>query len=159
MRQSNQTGAVLAVSLIMLAVLTLLGVAAIGTGMTNFKLVGNLQAQKEAEQAVHAAMETYFSTATPFIQNAGTCDPDEQTETVNGNEVVVDIAEPLCLNSTPAPGNSLINGIPVRITSWDIRATVRDAVSGSRVATHWGLIIPMLTQCNATRTGKSCSEI
>ena len=55
----RQTGVVLAVSLFMLALLTIIGVSAITLSTTHFRLVGNLQAANEADMAIRAIVERY----------------------------------------------------------------------------------------------------
>jgi hypothetical protein len=170
MQASKQSGAALAVSLFMLGTLTLIGVAAISSGTVNFRLVNNLQAQKEVEKAAQAAVETYLSDALPFGMAGTTCDPPPQTVTVNGLVVTVDLEEPDCLGSVPTPRppnlkDTELHGVATRDATWEIRATAWeensgttwDKSSGARFAAHWGVVVRLLNACSTVRTNTPCS--
>lgn len=155
MCRSRQSGAVLAVSLIMLGLLTLIGVTAINTGLVNFKLVGNLQAEKAVEMALHKAGQEYLSSDAPF-SGFTTCDPPATTMVVNGLSITVDIDEPLCINVAEPEGESLSGGMATNVSMWEIRATAVDPASGARAVARWGIAMPLLTICPPVRTGNGC---
>ena len=152
----KQSGAVLAVSLLMLAVATLIGGVAITLGTTNLRLAGNMQAQKEVESAMQTAIEDFLSTNDPFKRPAGTCDPALKTVTVNGHAVAVDLDEPICLAAIKAPGYT-VNMLAPEDTVWEIRGTAWDTATGTRVAGRQGITIRLLAgNCPATPTGTPC---
>jgi Tfp pilus assembly protein PilX len=68
MKRSSQRGATLVIALIMLVLLTLFGLSAMNTGITNLKIVGNMQSRNEAMSAAQQAIETVISTP-GFITN------------------------------------------------------------------------------------------
>jgi hypothetical protein len=161
MQASKQSGAALAVSLFMLGVLTLIGVAAISSGTVNSRLVNNLQAQNEVEKAAHTAMEAYLSDPMPFAMSGTTCDPLPQTVTVNGLAVTVDIEEPRCFGSKDTPvaprlRNTEREKINSKDATWEVRVTAQDPVSGARFAARWGVVSRLLTECPAARTNTPC---
>jgi hypothetical protein len=161
MQVSKQSGAALAVSLFMLGVLTLIGIAAISSGTVNYRLVNNLQVQEEAEKAVQGLVETYSSEALPFGMSGSTCNPDPQPVTVNGLTVMVDIDEPICLGITEddrplEERDTSRDELPNRNVHWEVRATTRDPVSGARTAMRWGLFTLLANGCPA-RTHNPCS--
>lgn len=165
MQKSSQYGAALAVCLILLGMLTLVGVTAISMVMTNAKLVGNLQAEKEVEKALDAAVETLLSDHTPITKSSGTCDPPQTSVTVNGLNITVDLDEPRCLSVTsnvnPDQASSEVAKMgDTQVTLWEISGTAWDNVTGARVRARWGVALPVLTGnpiCLPVPTGNSCS--
>lgn len=162
----KQLGTVLAVSLVMLTVVTLLGVAALNLSTTNLRLAGNTQAEKEVEAALKTAIETFVSSSDPFMRSGGTCNPAPQTVTVQGHAVAVDLDEPFCLSAVAVPGSSTGYTGPLSApggqvgkenTTWEIRGTAWDALTGTRIAGRQGIMIPLPAgNCPATLTNNPC---
>jgi hypothetical protein len=62
-----QRGATLIVGLVMLILLTLLGMAAVNTSTSYFKIIGNMQYQSEAMAAAQSAINQVLSRGTYFL--------------------------------------------------------------------------------------------
>ncbi len=131
-----QRGAVLIVSLLMLIVLTLLAVSSINTGTVNLRIVGNMQAQTNAEMATHQAVEEYLSSISNFTT------PTAATITVNGLDVA--ISEPVCRRQAPAKGYSAAWKLVPEDDEWEFDATVSDTNTGAQVGMVQGIKIRMV---------------
>lgn len=66
--RTNQQGFTLIVGMMMLMVITLMVLSSIRTGMTNSRIVGNMQFRDEATAAAQAAIEQTMATTT-FVSN------------------------------------------------------------------------------------------
>lgn len=156
----GQRGATLLISLIMLVVLTLFAITAIRTGNVGLKIVGNQQAQKLMEAAAQQAIEQ-------VVSNLGNFDA--------ANVPTVAIAQRICVNGQPPvivtnpSTTACTSGIPVDVqpvrciatrrsqfdsltqpqatfdNTWEIVATVTDALTGARATYHQGIKIRMLS--------------
>jgi Tfp pilus assembly protein PilX len=138
----RQSGATLIVGLIMLAVITLLVIAAFNLSTTNLKAVGNMQRRAEAVAAANKAIEQVLSS--PFTTAPAA---DQITVDINNDGTVdytVTLATPTCVSATAmnqsggaGTGSSLSLNLPATLTYyntiWDIDASVTDA-SGSGAA-------------------------
>ena len=144
-----QAGVALAVTLFMLALLTIIGVSAVTLSTTHFRLVGNLQTANEAEMALRSAMEqvaceksgTDCAPATYACRSLNIC--------VNGHAVEVQI-RPRCngFAYSSAEGGS-ISGRNVVDTYWDLEGKMADptAFFGTNISVHWGLMVPKGGPC------------
>ena len=99
MRRQSQRGITLIVSLIMLAVLTLIVVSAIRFGNINVKIAGNAQTEAEAAAATQVAIETMMKA----VDDAAKIDevaavPAMQVST-GGATYVVSATKPACVLS------------------------------------------------------------
>lgn len=97
--RANQTGITLIVSLIMLAVLTLIVVSAIRFGNINLKIAGNAQSEAEATAATQVAIETMMKLVDDSA-NIGTvaAQPTMQVAT-GGMTYSVNAVKPACILS------------------------------------------------------------
>lgn len=158
---SNQTGASLIVSIIMLAVLGLMVVSAMKASNMNLRVAGNMQSQAEAaaaaQQAIEQVVSTTISKSPPYtkpidINNDGT------------DDYAVKVAQPVCKGSEPVTAqNTALADLPLECIvsgssqnagivndgsesallcqrqQWDLRAEVTDARSGAQAAIHQGI--------------------
>lgn len=141
-----QRGSTLIVSLIMLALLTLIALSAMKGTTSSIQVVGNAQFREEAKAAAQKAMETVlsngdFRSSTPAAQNID----------VNGDgtaDYSVTFADPICQRGTPVAAGD--PGVPNACaaqgglaicywTAWDIRANVSDLQTGASVVLHQGV--------------------
>ncbi len=130
LRRSNEAGATLVVSLIMLALITLMILAALAIGGANFRTVTNMQFRDEAIAAANKALDQVMSSPFAITPNADTILVDLDNDTNMDYEV--NVAVPVCIRATLAentPPSSL--SLPPSMsaasswnTVWDIRATV-----------------------------------
>lgn len=144
---NEQAGVALAVTLFMLALLTIIGVSAVTLSTTHFRLVGNLQTANETEMALRSAMEQIA------CEKSGTdCAPASYScrslnICVNGHPVRVEI-RPRCngVAYSSAEGGS-ISGKNVVDTYWDLEGKIVNDVFGANTTVHWGLMVPKGGPC------------
>lgn len=155
MTPEKQKGVVLVVSLILLVTLTLLAATAVNTGTTSLRVVGNQQAQQAVEAATQAAMEQFISTPQRF--RSATCNPAHTSVTVNSEVVSVDITEPECLDSTPAPGYSAVWSLSPETTQWQMDASGQNTATGAVTVMRQGVAIVLPSgNCAPAPTGVNC---
>jgi Tfp pilus assembly protein PilX len=149
MNPVRQGGAALVIGLIMLVLITLMLLAALNLGTTNFRAVSNMQFREEAIAAANQAIDQVISsnfTADPVAAAA----PIEVDIDNDGNpDYVVQIAEPQCVYAVQAFGadpSSLALPPSMTVAStwntvWDIQATVDggDNAGGAAVVIHAGV--------------------
>lgn len=144
---SEQRGATLLVSLVMLVVLTLFAVTAINLSNTNLRIVGNMQMQAEATAAAQLAIETVISNSDFIITP-----PVPQTVDINHDGAtdytVTFSPAPACQYYKPvAKGDA---GVPNKCfgsagaaycywTTWDVSAVVSDPNTGASTTIHQGV--------------------
>lgn len=95
-----QRGATLVVGLIMLVLLTLLGISAVNTSSSYFKVIGNMQYQAEASAAVQSAMNQVLSHGNYFTDP--TTAPSSIGVDINGDansDYTVTIVRPCLLSA------------------------------------------------------------
>jgi len=118
---SRQSGAALIVSLIMLALITLLAVASFKLGNSNLQIVGNMQRRNEAMSAAQGAIDQVVSntvftkTPTNALPNPCNGNPDTTCVDVNGDgvpDVTVTVA-PTCVANHVVPFSDLNPFVPV----------------------------------------------
>lgn len=137
--QHRQRGATLLVGLIILVVLTLLAVSAIRSSSLNLRIVGNMQFKSEAEAAAQQAIEQVMSSSAIFYT------PTAQSIAVDINhdgttDYTVSIGAPSCLKMATASGYSaLFAASAPQDTYWDVKSTVTDSRSGSKIIVHQGV--------------------
>jgi hypothetical protein len=153
----HQSGVALAVTLFMLALLTIIGVSAVMLGTTHFRLVSNLQAEKEAETAMQMAVEHLISVPTGAHADAFNppLDPAAEYIEVNGHSIRVDISQPRCTGYIESR-----SGPDTYPLLWEFRAVTQDDATGANFTFHWGVTAPMpIAQCcdnESTNTERRC---
>lgn len=156
---SQQRGATLITSLVMLVVLTLLVISAINSSRSNLRIAGNMQMHEEVVAAAQQATEQVISsnfTKAPAAVNL--------TLNINNASYVAAVATPVCTGSSPLTNDSpnlppqcissdsaqntgiiFTSGTAAAPTSWclaqqwDIRTQVDDNVTGASVTLHQGV--------------------
>lgn len=148
-----QSGVVLAVTLFMLGLLTLIGISAVMLGTTHFRLVGNLQAEKEVEMAMQRAVEEFISVPGRADAFNPPLDPEPVAIAVNGHNISVDLTQPRCIGYVESTDTGTTYA-----TLWEFQAVARDTVTGTCLAYRWGVSAPMPPQlCVATGTEPSAT--
>lgn len=145
-----QRGATLAVSLIMLLMLTLMISGTISLTSSNSVAVNNMQVREEAIASANAVLEQIISsdfTAAPAAQDL-TIDINNDSTA----DYTVSIAEPVCIRATTATTASLSSASLAAMTSqgswntlWELTATVNDVVTGASATVRAGVRV-LLTQ-------------
>lgn len=144
---NGQRGATLLVTLIMLVVLTLFAVTAFNLSSVNLKIVGNFQAQKEADATVQQALAQVMSSVAIFETPAVTslCIPGGTTPPCAANQQSVTVDRPRCNYTTAARGYTKVLGqLTPEDTNWDVRASFTDTRTNARVAIVQGVAVRML---------------
>lgn len=136
LKYHRQTGATLIVALIMLVMMSILAVSAINLSTINFKIIGNMQAQKIMDAAAQDAIEQAMSTYAVFTAPATINMP-----TVMGN---VEVSKAVCLSSNVAKGyTAVVPGVIPQDNIWELKATITDSLTGATTALHQGVAIRM----------------
>lgn len=155
----RQSGATLVVTLIMMVVLTLFGVAMIRLSSGALQVVGNMQAVKSTEAAAQDLIEQKLNSVTAFEDavaikppGASTVDCTKATGwTAEGTTCVQTVASsgyttkvylPECLFEEPAPGYPIDEQpgyLPPQDTYWDVKGTSVDSLTGAQVEIHQGV--------------------
>ncbi|MGN6389263.1 MAG: pilus assembly PilX family protein [Burkholderiaceae bacterium] len=156
---ARQRGATLVIGLIMLAVITLLVTAAFSLSSTNLKNVSNMQFRDGALAAGQIAIEKVaqsdFTTLTAAQQITVDLDRDDRID------YTVNVDKPVCIRSAQSgtvsnvgrqssvtlPGMT-VSSPGLYSTTWDIRATVTDTVSGATVDIHQGVRKQLSAPCS-----------
>ena len=155
MKHRTQRGAVLVVSLIMLALITLLVTSAFTLSTTSLQSVGNMQNRDEAIAAANKAIEQVISS--PFAESptGESIDVDINNDDTRDYEVV--LSAPTCVSAeqvaaTTVPPSSLsLGGFFNSVVShyyqtvWDLDANVTHLASGTSVRVRQGVRV-LLTQ-------------
>jgi Tfp pilus assembly protein PilX len=147
----SQTGATLIVSLMMLAILALLGANAVNNSTTELRIAANMQSQQDAAAAIQDAIEQVIGSPSTFLT------PQAQTIRIQranyGDTLEVQVAAPVCRSATPSEGYSAITGPPTEDAVWEVVASVTDPATGARAEVHQGVAVLMrLGSCPAPVT-------
>jgi len=150
LNQKRETGAVLVVSLIMLAIITLMVTSAYNMSTLNLQSVGNMQFRNEALTSANLAINQILSS--PFTDSPAAEDINIDIDNSGTIDYTVNIALPTCVEATVASTPSLSSlSLPAMSGSsswdsiWEIEATVTDANSGVTVQVTSGVRV-RLTQ-------------
>ncbi|MBI2969608.1 MAG: hypothetical protein HYY36_02565 [Gammaproteobacteria bacterium] len=136
--RNKQLGATLITALFFLVIMTLFAVSSINMSTVNFKIVGNMQAQKQLDAAVQDAIEQLMSGMTQFNLTPA-------ASTVSTTMGIVAVDAPVCVDSQVATGYSaVVESIIPEDNSWEVVATLSDSVTGAVSTVHQGVEIRML---------------
>ena len=143
---TSEGGVALAVTLFMLALLTIIGVSAVTLSNTHFRLVGNLQTANEAEMALRSALEQMACEIEDGVCKEMKYGRRNMNIPVNGHQIQVEI-NPKCNGAAyvSAEGTSQRSRNSLD-TYWDLEAKVND-VFGTKTTVHWGLMVPLTGRC------------
>jgi hypothetical protein len=133
LHRRSEAGATLVVSLIMLALITLMIIGALAIGSANFRTVTNMQFRDEAIAAANKAIDQVLSS--PFETAPAAEDIEIDLDNDGSSDYEVHIDEPQCIRATVAQTTAPSSmSLPPAMgsasswnTVWDIRATVAPA--------------------------------
>ena len=134
-----QRGMTLAISLILLAVLSLLATAGMQGSTLNLLMMSNVQSAKATKALGRDAVEQvisdidHFNNPQKLVLNSDS----------DGDGYAVAAAPATCLREDPAPGYSAKWPLAPRDTTWEVVTDVEDTVTGSVATVHQGLRIRM----------------
>lgn len=166
---ARQKGAALVVSLLMLAVLTILALTTVNTSSVDMKIAYNAQMQAEVEAAAQLQVESLLSNYRNFTtwdQNSpcATCttwnpttNPPSKSNpiTINGQPYTVVFYRPICIGyaDVGAGGDCSASsqGVVLSCNSahWDVKVEVQDANTGAKTIFHQGVRMAI----NSSETG------
>lgn len=130
--KKNQHGAVLLMALMFLILLTLIGIAAVNSTSSGFKVVGNMQSRAYALSVAQAAIESVISSTTAFYAPA--------TSTVMVDGQIVAVSVPVCTGTSPAAGYELGQSSVTPVDNhWAVGATYTDTITSASVAVRQGV--------------------
>lgn len=135
MNVSDQRGAVLIMSLVLLVVLTLFVISSTRIATGNQRIVGNLQAQQNVENISQQALEQVLSEIAPFYS------PTSPVAVAAASGLAVAVGNRTCIRAIPASGYSAVSGFSPEDTYWDVPITVNDAITGAATTTAQGVRI------------------
>lgn len=145
-RGTRQRGVALAVTLLMLGLLTVIGVSAVMVSSTHFRQIANQQAENELRMALLGELEAHASN-TGHLKNMAIY-PLTKSVSVNGHTVTIEIGAPIHVGSIPVTGSS--NTIAVV----ELCARGTDTVTGASMTYHVGVSIPFAPAL--ATTGSPC---
>lgn len=143
----RQQGATLVVSLVLLIVLTMLVMATLSASNTNLRVVGNMQAQRQLEATAQKAIEDRITSLDFFrdaIDDTGVWAGGKASVQFVSNAYVVTVFRPSCSHAKPEEGTSALNPLVPESTTWDVRVTASDPVTGGSVDVTQGVRMRML---------------
>lgn len=136
MPSSNQRGAVLVVSLLLLLVMTMLVVSAVNTGTVNLRIVDNMRASQDAQAVTQVASNEFMSDGDNFVAPTS-----GDTLEVDGHEVT--LTAPECVDARPATGYTATWDLTPDDTTWEYDAEITDGDNGARATLRQGVEIRM----------------
>jgi len=118
--------------------MTLFAVSSINMSTVNFKIVANMQAQKQIDAAVQDAIEQTISTMNQFTLTPA-------ASTISTSMGIVAVSAPECLDSKVATGYSaVVESIIPEDNTWELNGTLEDSITGAVSTIHQGVEIRML---------------
>jgi hypothetical protein len=133
----HQSGAILAISLIVLVILSAAALSAVNIARIDLKIASNVQSQEIVSNNLNQSIEKYISDIAVFNEPAKASD--------KVGIASIEIAKSECVVSKPSAGYSALSGISPEDTYWKIEATARDSVTGVATAVTQGVKIKMLS--------------
>jgi hypothetical protein len=142
--REGERGAALVVSLIMLVLITLLVIAALNLGASNFRAVSNTQFRQEAIAAANFAIQNRVSSSFDEAPAPSPIPVDIDHDGTDDYDVIV---TPTCLSAyiaSSADPSSLSLPPSMTVSStwntvWDIAAEVSNDDTGAAVVVHAGV--------------------
>jgi len=150
---SRQSGVVLVVSLLMLALLSVLTITALHTDTAQLRVIANQQDDLSLEALTQAELNRFAGQADRFQER--TCDPAPFTP---APDYTVDLDEPRCLQAHTEPGSSDLSATAPEQALWELRIKGQDNRSGNEITLHQGLLLSGQPrgQCPLATTGLPC---
>jgi Tfp pilus assembly protein PilX len=147
-----ESGVTLIIALIMLAIVTLMVVSAVMTGIVNLRIVGNQQADDEARAAASMAIESFLDTASNFYPTPAGKPAAGYDINNDGNvDYLVAVGTPVCKGVSPhnvvtaADPEYCVGGAKFGVycwdTQWEVAATATNDVSRVRQTVTQGVTI------------------
>ena len=130
--KKNQHGAVLLMALMFLILLTLIGIAAVNSTSSGFKVVSNMQSRAYAMSLAQAAVEQVISSSTLFYTPAN---PD-----IILDGQTINMTVPVCTGTSPAAGYELGQSAVTPVDNhWSVGANVTDSITKANVSIRQGV--------------------
>ncbi len=147
--KNNELGAAtLLLSLIILAAMTLLVISSSNISTVNYRIAGNMQAQKLVDSAAIQGLEEVLSQTSSFSTTTGS------DRTINVGADITNpalpaytaaVTAPVCIGSRVMPGFSAAWGIAPEVNVWEMTSSVTDPATGAATTLHQGVKIQQLS--------------
>ena len=134
----SESGMTLLISLVMLVVITMLGIASIRMNSSSMLVVGNMQARKATEGVAFRAIEQTVNSIAPFNS------PTAAVTFTPPSGYSVTIGDRSCLRSTPVSGYSALSAVAPEENYWEFSVTVSDSLTGARASMTQGVKVRQL---------------
>jgi hypothetical protein len=128
----RQEGTTLLVTLVMLVVITLLGIAAIRMSSSSLLVVGNMQAKRYVEDWGLQAIEQVLNSIAPFNSPAAPVQVTKPDGSALPAGVEITVSNRTCLFAAPASGYSAVFSLAPEDNVWEFQVTVNDSFTGAR---------------------------
>jgi hypothetical protein len=128
----RQEGTTLLVTLVMLVVITLLGIAAIRMSSSSLLIVGNMQAKRYVEDWGLQAIEQVLNSIAPFNSPAAPVQVTKPDGSALPAGVEITVSDRTCLFAAPAAGYSAVFSLAPEDNVWEFQVTVNDSFTGAR---------------------------
>jgi Tfp pilus assembly protein PilX len=136
--KNRERGAVtLLVSLTILLIMTMLVLSTININTINFRIAGNMQAQKMVETAALQGMENVMSQTGNFASTS-------TAQTIIVGDYSVSIIPSACIGTKVMSGFSAAWGMSPEENVWEMEAQVSDPLTGASITLHQGVKIQQL---------------
>ncbi len=140
---NNERGAVtLLVSLTILLIMTMLVLSTININTINFRIAGNMQAQKMVESAALQGMENVMSQTGTFVSTSIMPPPIPAPIAVGDYSVTITPSD--CIGTQIMSGFSAAWGMSPEENVWEMEAQVSDPLTGASITLHQGVKIQQL---------------
>ncbi|MEY4193785.1 MAG: hypothetical protein RLZZ226_153 [Pseudomonadota bacterium] len=148
----SQRGVVLVVSLLLLALLSVLTVTALHVDTTQLRIIANMQDESSLEALTRAELDQAVEQR-QWLQNP-TCNPAPY-RTVDDHEF--DLDEPRCLQVQAASGSSALADTRLEQSLWELRIKGRDNRTGNEMVMRQGVMLYLpVGSCPVQITGTAC---
>jgi len=141
----QQRGVVLVMAMVMLLLLSTIAVSAIRATNSGIRIVGNMQAQDEAELAAQLGIEQALSNLSTFTTPAGaTVNVDINQD--GTTDYAVTVSAPSCVSAWDVKNSysAQLSGQVPKTSVYDVQALVTDSRTGAQVTIHQGVRIDLL---------------
>lgn len=147
MNNSEAGAATLLISLMVLLIMTLLVISSININAINYKIAGNMQAQKMVDAATLQGLEEVMSQSNNFA--AGGTDQSVDVGVAPGDPTApaytVTVSAPVCISSQVMSGFSAVWDMSPDENTWEIVSELNDGSSGANARIHQGVKIQQLS--------------
>lgn len=135
----KQQGSILFISLILLVAMTMVAIASVKVGMTQLRIVGNVQAVRLVESSAQLGIEETIGRIDAFYNPTQSIVVGNLPAGIN-----VAVSDRRCIGVAPAPGFSAVHSVAPEDTMWEVDAVATDDLTGATATILQGIRVRML---------------